>query len=126
MISSDTVKFTVDLGKVDKKNMYKILLETILVISIPSSDSSPRSVYEAIFCGCAVGITYQPYYDLLPLCMKKRIVLIDLNNNNWFNLTYDLSKKIINKKYIPSKEALETASTNSGCEYPRIEDPMPI
>ncbi len=40
-----------DLGRVGRMEMYDLLSKTRLVLSIPSSDSSPRSVYEAIFCG---------------------------------------------------------------------------
>lgn len=58
-------------GRQDREKMYRLLLETKLVISIPKSDSSPRSVYEAIFCGAAVAITYNAYYDTLPYCKRK-------------------------------------------------------
>ena len=37
------------LGKLDKKNFYQLMSNALLTISIPDSDSSPRSVYEAIF-----------------------------------------------------------------------------
>ena len=48
-----------DLGRIEKKiDLYKILNSTVLAISIPESDSSPRSVYEAIFCGCAIATSY--------------------------------------------------------------------
>lgn len=73
-----------DLGRVDRKRMYQIFSEARLVISIPSSDSSPRSVYEAIFCGAPVAICHNRYYDILPDDMKSRIILIDLDNPEWF------------------------------------------
>ena len=96
-----------DLGRVDRISMYNLFFETNLVLSIPYSDSSPRSVYEAIFCGCAVGITYQPYYDLLPLCMKKRIILINLKEKNWLDSAYKKSKTILKYNYYPSRKAIE-------------------
>lgn len=96
-----------DLGRITRNKMYELLFESKLVISIPSSDSSPRSVYEAIFCGCAVAITYHTYYDILPDCMKKRIVLIDLEDNNWFIKAINTANSIVNQKFKPSEEALD-------------------
>lgn len=66
--------------------MYQIFSEARLVISIPLSDSSPRSVYEAIFCGAPVAICHNRYYDILPDDMKSRMILIDLDNPDWFEL----------------------------------------
>jgi hypothetical protein len=106
-ISSFFKQIDNNIGRVDRLKMYNLLSQTKLVISIPSSDSSPRSVYEAIFCGCAVAITHHGYYDSLPNCMKSRIILVDLNNNNWFDNTIEKSSQIIQKPYVPSDEALE-------------------
>ncbi|MDB4324988.1 glycosyltransferase family 4 protein [Flavobacteriaceae bacterium] len=96
-----------DLGRVNKNQMYELLFESKLVISIPSSDSSPRSVYESIFCGCAVAITHHPYYDILPICMKERIILINIDNKNWFTDAIEKADTIINSKFSPSEEALD-------------------
>jgi hypothetical protein len=96
----------IDLGRVERLDMYKIMLAAKLVVSIPFSDSSPRSVYEAIFCGCAVAITHHPYYDTLPDCMKSRVVLVDLNDNSWFSYAIQKAQSICNRAYVPSDEAL--------------------
>jgi hypothetical protein len=96
-----------DLGRVNRNKMYELLFESKLVISIPWSDSSPRSVYESIFCGCAVAITYHPYYDKLPLSMKERIILIDLGNENWFIDANKKANKIVASKFSPSEKALD-------------------
>lgn len=96
-----------DLGRVSKDKMYELLFESKLVISIPSSDSSPKSVYESVFCGSAVAITYHPYYDILPDCMKKRIILIDLEDEKWFVKAVNMADSIVNQKFEPSKEALD-------------------
>lgn len=96
-----------DLGRVERNKMYELFLKAELVISIPSSDSSPRSVYEAIFCGSPVAISYNSYYESLPDCMKSRIIIIDISDENWFT---DALKKaaIINKiTYVPSRSAIE-------------------
>lgn len=102
----------VDLGSLDKAEMYQLLARTKLVISIPESDSSPRSVYEAIFCGCAVAITHHSYYDMLPRCMKERIVLVDLAHEGWFDKAIEESEKIISTRYCPSDEALSIFDQN--------------
>lgn len=99
-------KQDMDLNKVEREDMYELLLSSKLVISIPVSDSSPRSVYESIFCGSAVAITYHPYYDSLPECMKSRIILIDLKENNWFDKAVLQAEKIISTPFLPSIEAL--------------------
>ena len=76
-----------DLGRIEKKiDLYKILNSTILAISIPESDSSPRSVYEAIFCGCAIATTYNQWIKSLPKCMKNRIIIVDLDNQDWLKV----------------------------------------
>jgi hypothetical protein len=95
-----------DLARVERSDMYSLMRSSKLVISIPISDSSPRSVYEAIFCGCAVAITYHPYYDVLPECMKSRIILIDLINIQWFDQAIERSSEILKHKFIPSESAL--------------------
>tara|TARA_R110002074_G_C12542110_1_gene665787 strand:+ start:697 stop:1809 length:1113 start_codon:yes stop_codon:yes gene_type:complete len=96
-----------DLGRVDRSKMYELLHKSLLIVSIPSSDSSPRSVYEAVFCGSPVCISYHPYYDSLPLCMKKRLILVDLDHPNWFNFAVEKAEDIIKDKYFPSEEALD-------------------
>jgi hypothetical protein len=105
-VSSYFRDFDIDLGRVEKNKMYDLLFNSFLVISIPQSDSSPRSVYEAIFCGCAVAIRYNPFYDDLPNCMKLRIILIDFNSPNWFEDSVNSARIIVESDYVPSLEAL--------------------
>lgn len=97
----------VDLGRLDRFKMYKLFHESQMIISIPSSDSSPRSVYEAIFCGSPVCITHHPYYDSLPDCIKERIVLVDLNDKNWFIFALEKAKVIAKNEFSPSQEAID-------------------
>ncbi len=96
-----------DLGRISRKKMYELLFESKLVISIPLSDSSPRSVYESIFCGSAVAIAHHSYYDFLPDCMKKRIILVDLEDKNWLVKAINKADSIVKCKFVPSKEALD-------------------
>jgi hypothetical protein len=97
-----------DLGRfVIKSEMYKFLSSTFLAISIPASDSSPRSVYESIFCGCCVAVTYNPWIEDLPVCMKERIFVADLNDILWLEKAITYAKSISTKPYIPSNAALD-------------------
>jgi hypothetical protein len=94
------------IGTLSRENLYNLLLKTKVVFSIPSSDSSPRSVYESIFCGAVVVINYNAFYDSMPNCMKARVIIVDLNNKNWFYEAIIKADEIIKKSYIPSLEAL--------------------
>lgn len=94
-------------GLLGREDLYQVMGGSILGISIPTSDSSPRSVYETIFCGAAVAITPMGFYDELPNCMKERIYLVDLNNQKWFEEALEFAKKIVHIRYIPSDEALK-------------------
>jgi hypothetical protein len=96
-----------DYGRLDRTKMYELFAQNYLVVSIPISDSSPRSVYEAIFCGSCVAILYNSYYDFLPNCMKERIIIVDITKENWLKLAMEKFNYISRKVYVPSKEALE-------------------
>lgn len=106
-VFQSVLPYDIDLGRVTRDKMYEILFDTKLVISIPSSDSSPRSVYEAIFCGAAVAISYDRFYDVLPNCMKERIILIDIANENFIEEAIEKAKIITKTKFTPSVEALD-------------------
>jgi hypothetical protein len=95
-----------DLGRLDKNDLYTLLASSFLILSIPESDSSPRSVYEAIFSGACVAASYSEWINTLPRCMKERVIVVDLNNPIWlFNAIKDA--EIISKTpYIPTHEAL--------------------
>jgi hypothetical protein len=96
-----------DLERLSRQKMFELLTSTLLAISIPISDSSPRSVYEAIFCGCCVAVTYNPWIDALPECMKSRLFIVDLKDNLWFEKAIEQAKYITTNDYKPSEEALE-------------------
>lgn len=105
-LSSYFRDFDIDIGRLERNLMFELLLNSFLVLSIPISDSSPRSVYEAIFCGCAVAIRYNSFYDDLPNCMKSRIILINFNSPNWFDDVVNSARTIVQNEYSPSLEAL--------------------
>jgi hypothetical protein len=94
-----------DIGRVDRYKMYQFFSQCQLAISIPISDSSPRSVYEAVFCGAPVAISYNSYFETLPECMQSRIIIVDLNDENWLNKAINEADKIIKKEFVPSSVA---------------------
>lgn len=96
-----------DLGRLDKNILYEKMASTLLAISIPASDSSPRSVYECIFSGACVAVTYSPFLDELPKCMRDRIYLINMADENWFDKALSYARKITAFPFSPSEEALE-------------------
>ena len=87
--------------------MYKLMLSAKLVISIPASDSSPRSVYEAIFCGCFAVVTHNEWLDLLPDCMASRIIVADISSPTWLKDAIKYAEDSRNRPYVPSSAALE-------------------
>jgi hypothetical protein len=106
-VRSELRSFDRDLGRVDRNEIYRNFLSTLLAISIPYSDSSPRSVYEAIFCGSAVALAYHPFIDDMPECMKSRIIIIDLQNSKWFDEALDAAIQITKEPFRPSLTALD-------------------
>ena len=95
-----------DLGRQSKANMYELLVSSKLAISIPASDSSPRSVYEAIFCGCCVAVTHNSWIDAIPDCMKARLYIVNLEDERWLEKAMDYADSIAAVPYTPSESAL--------------------
>jgi hypothetical protein len=97
-----------DIGRLNKADLYQLLSNTLLVVSIPISDSSPRSVYEAIFCGCCVAVTWSPWVSSLPECMSNRVIIDDIQNPNWLKEAIGKANIISSVNFVPSKEAIQT------------------
>jgi hypothetical protein len=93
-------------GRLPRKQMYALLKASVCVISIPKSDSSPRSVYEAIFCGAAVLCTHAQYIDALPACMRRRVILVNIDSPRWLAEGLVTASQIVAEPYVPSDEAL--------------------
>lgn len=96
-----------DLGRLDRDSMYELLKSSVLAISVPRSDSSPRSVYEAIFAGAAVAATHESWYDNLPRCMKDRVFLVDVSQDNWMDQAMEFAKEVTEHPFEPDNDALE-------------------
>lgn len=107
-MKNEFIEGDADLGRLVKEALYRLLWESALVISVPESDSSPRSVYEAIFCGCAVAVSDSPWIDSLPTCMRSRLIVADLDDNHWFEKALVQSASITVKRYEPTQEALNS------------------
>jgi hypothetical protein len=96
-----------DLGRLPKIEMYKMLEEAFVVFSIPVSDSSPRSVYESIFCGACVVATHGGWVDSLPGCMRARVLVVDIELDNWFTKAVCEARAVSLSPFVPSKQAFE-------------------
>lgn len=94
-------------GRVDKSELYELIAQSICVFSIPGSDSSPRSVYEAIFGGAAVALAPAQYIEALPACMRARVVVVDIGAPRWFAEAMERAQAIVAKPFHPSEEALD-------------------
>ena len=79
----------------------------MLVISIPSSDSSPRSIYEAVFAGACVATTAGAWLGALPDCMRARVRVVDLRSSDWFDTSLVWAREKSQVRYVPSAEALD-------------------
>jgi hypothetical protein len=110
----------IDHGRVSKEVMYEIFENSFAIFSIPVSDSSPRSVYEAIFCGACAVVSYGKWVELLPVCMRSRIIIVDINQLNWFGNALQEAREICNSPFIPSMDALElfdeTRALKNACQ----------
>lgn len=96
-----------DLGRLSRRDLYALLLSSRLAVSIPISDSSPRSVYEAIFCGCIVAVTKGEWVSLLPACMAARLIVVDPESESWLSKALEHADVHTSKTYVPSDEALD-------------------
>jgi len=111
-LTNELQKDDKNLGRLAKDEMYNLLSITVLAISIPKSDSSPRSVYEAIFLGCCVAVTENRWIEDIPACMKKRLFIVDLNDAKWFDKAIEYAQALSQHPYYPSQEALEMFDQN--------------
>lgn len=106
-------KSDVDLGYLSKEMYYRILVESRIVFSIPISDSSPRSVYEAIFSGCIVVITSNPYLNMLPASMRERIIVIEIEDKNWFEHAVIYANEKLKSEFIISSDLKQLYDQNT-------------
>lgn len=96
-----------DLGSLERPDLYRLLLSAYLVVSIPESDSSPRSVYEAIFCGCIVATSASGWLSQVPPCMRDRVIVVDVSSVGWLADAMRQARIKVAQPFVPSPEALE-------------------
>jgi hypothetical protein len=96
-----------DLGRLPRPELYAEMAHAKLVVSVPTSDSSPRSVYEAIFSGACVAVTPNAYLAAVPACMRARIVVVDLADSEWLDRALEEAESVIAAPYVPSNAALD-------------------
>lgn len=77
------------LPRLDSESFLKCLQKSKIVVSIPKSDSSPRSVYEAISFGCIPFLSNLDCFNWLPIEIKSNFLFAS------FDLQED-SEKLIN------------------------------
>lgn len=107
VISKKINKEDIDLGRIETKaEMYQLLGSSLLAISIPESDSSPRSVYESIFCGCCVAVSYNSWIESVPECMRSRIVIVNIEDNSWLEKAIEQARVITKEPFNPTEKAL--------------------
>lgn len=96
------------LGRLGKKSeLFQLYSESIACISIPRSDASPRSVYEAIFCGAVVLTCPSSWVEILPHSMRSRIVIVNLRRPDWLPVGLAQARKITeNTKFFPCADAI--------------------
>ena len=105
------------LGRLAKQEFYQTLSQHKTVLSIPSSDSSPRSVYEAIFLGCICLVAENDYISILPESMRNRIVICDLDDPEWLEKALRIVAGM-GTEFHPCEESL--TMFNQRCSIDRI------
>jgi hypothetical protein len=96
------------IGRLDRQSLYTLFRQSLLCISIPYSDSSPRSVYEAIFCGTPVAVTHEDYLNDMPSSMRSRIILVNIDDPCWFDSAVDQALEIRQQIFSPCEVALSS------------------
>ncbi len=94
-----------DLGRLSRDQLYRYMASASLVVSIPYSDSSPRSVYEAIFCGAAVATVNNSWIKMLPRSMRERVIQVNIDEGDWLNKSLLIAKNM-DPLFSPCEQAL--------------------
>lgn len=105
--TGDQIPEDQDIGRLPRLELYRLLAAAKLVVSIPVSDSSPRSVYEAIFCGAAVAVTPGPWISALPACMVARLIVVNPASPGWLADAWRRADELTKSPYVPTSEALD-------------------
>tara|TARA_Y100000589_G_C27175583_1_gene638612 strand:- start:675 stop:1814 length:1140 start_codon:yes stop_codon:yes gene_type:complete len=97
------------IGKVEKKILYQLMRNSLATISIPISDSSPKSVYESIFSGAPTILEKNSYQENMTKSMQLRTIntnLKDHKSSNW--LRNAISKAYsVKQEYYPCESSIK-------------------
>lgn len=96
------------LPRLDSKSFLKCLQKSKIVVSIPRSDSSPRSVYEAISLGCKPFLSNLECFEWLPNSVKSKFLFSTFNLQKDSKIIIDALQnfdKQINQNEILSKDS---------------------
>lgn len=106
-----------NIGRVNKDELYRLMANSFAVISTPVSDSSPRSVYEAIFCGAIVITTNLEWIKMLTPNMKNRIVTINSFSIEDFKSAIEIVESKLNINFTPTDEDIIHFDQNKQMNY---------
>ena len=101
------------LGRLGKTDFHALLTKTDVCISIPRSDSSPRSVYEALFSGCVVIASESSWIRSLPEDLRSRIVLVNPNRRTWLSDGISQARMLLENPFCPSAKTVEDFDSSS-------------
>jgi hypothetical protein len=107
-------------ARLERRDLYSLFHDSLLCVSIPYSDSSPRSVYEAIFCGAPVVVTQEDYICDLPHSMRERIIVVDLDDPGWLDSSIEQALILHSNRFSPCEEAL--TAYDQVCSFKRLYD----
>lgn len=79
----------------DKQDLFRVYSESLVCVSIPTSDASPRSVYEAIFCGAIILAADSSWINNLPYSMRQRVIIVETNKEGWLKTGLAEARKIL-------------------------------
>ena len=105
-----------DLGKLHAPEYNRLLREIEIVVSIPYSDSSPKSMYEAIFHSCKIITDINSsWIDECTSDMKTRLILVDIDHKEWLK---DALAKAVNMPdhYQPSTQSIDRFSRDKNID----------
>lgn len=110
------------LGKLTKDEFQKTLLTSKVVVSIPKSDSSPRSVYESIFSGCIVIVKHNNFLKFLPEDMLNRVVIANTDEDDWLRSAYEQALGKLNNNFFISEQSMNLFDQNLSVQ--RVNDEL--
>ena len=54
-----------------------------------------------------MAVTYNPWIDVLPDCMKARLFIVDLEDDLWLDRALESAESVTDMPYTPSEDAVD-------------------